>query len=85
MRLTIERESFPGHGRGLCRGLPHLFFSDAEQAVIKAKNICAECPVREACREFGLTQEFGLWGGETEQERRAARKALGINLRALRS
>lgn len=37
-----------------------------------AKQICAGCPVREACLEHALrTREpFGVWGGLTEEERR---------------
>ncbi|MEW2414720.1 WhiB family transcriptional regulator [Streptomyces sp. NPDC046866] len=38
-----------------------------------AKRICARCPVRRACLEHALrTREpYGVWGGHTEEERRA--------------
>ena len=65
-----------------CRGeLGVLFFSPdvvetkevRAQRERRAKQICRECPVREACLESALTQResYGIWGGFTEQERRA--------------
>jgi WhiB family redox-sensing transcriptional regulator len=47
-------------------------------AAARAKEMCAGCPVRRACLSFALStrQEFGIWGGFDEQERRRmARKA----------
>lgn len=42
-----------------------------------AKTICGECPVRGQCLEFALRthQDYGVWGGRTEDERRAIRRA----------
>ncbi len=38
----------------------------------RAKTICAGCPVRQPCLVFALVtgQEFGIWGGYDEGERR---------------
>ena len=38
----------------------------------EAKAICAQCPVRQACLEYALTnrERDGVWGGATERERR---------------
>jgi len=38
-----------------------------------AKAICARCPVRDSCLAYALDtrQEFGIWGGLNEDERRA--------------
>lgn len=35
--------------------------------------MCAKCPVRQECLEWALetAQDFGVWGGMTERERRA--------------
>jgi WhiB family redox-sensing transcriptional regulator len=57
-----------------CRGVdPATFYpvSDEDEAV-GAKEICAECPVREPCLEYALTvrEKHGVWGGRTERERR---------------
>ena len=43
-----------------------------EDEAPEAKDICAECPVREPCLEYALTvrEKHGVWGGRTERERR---------------
>lgn len=61
---------------------PELFFPNgltgmhARQAK-QAKQICGSCPVREECLEFALAsrQDFGVWGGLTEDERRSLRRS----------
>jgi len=36
-----------------------------------AKQICASCPVVTDCLQFAIDNEqFGIWGGTTEEERR---------------
>ena len=42
-----------------------------------AKAICAVCDVRKDCLEWALStgQDSGVWGGLTEEERRAVRRA----------
>jgi WhiB family redox-sensing transcriptional regulator len=59
---------------------PDLFFApdfervtDWEARVAKAKAVCAGCPARSACLAYALDtdQWFGIWGGLTEDERRA--------------
>lgn len=57
-----------------CRGVdPEVFYpiSDEDEA-LEAKEICALCPVREACLEHALVhrEKQGVWGGCTERERR---------------
>ena len=57
-----------------CRGVdPAIFYpvSDEDES-LEAKEICAECPVREPCLEYALTvrEKHGVWGGRTERERR---------------
>ena len=38
-----------------------------------AKLVCASCTVQTTCREFARTHhEYGLWGGESEDERHEA-------------
>lgn len=57
-----------------------VFFPDAAEPreitadVANAKNICMGCPVIDDCLEFGLFEDFGIWGGTTRTERRAIRK-----------
>lgn len=61
---------------------PDLFFpvgvtGPAIEHIAAAKSVCAACPVKAPCLEFALTtnQEYGIWGGASEEERRAIRRA----------
>lgn len=38
----------------------------------RAKEICTDCSVREACLTYALSirEQHGIWGGHTENERR---------------
>lgn len=42
----------------------------------RAKEICAECPVRSVCLEYALStpEHYGVWGGMSAGERRKERK-----------
>lgn len=62
---------------------PDLFFSDDPAEIAAAKAICHACPVMLVCRErahqldqFGRKVEFGVWGGESAEER-LGRKPMG--------
>jgi WhiB family redox-sensing transcriptional regulator len=75
-----------------CRDLdPNMFFpvgvtGPAIDQIAAAKSICAECPVRTECLDFAITsnQEFGVWGGTSEDERRVLRRQWRARLRAER-
>jgi WhiB family redox-sensing transcriptional regulator len=61
---------------------PEVFFpvgvtGVAVTAIAAAKAICADCDAQSACLEFALTtnQEYGIWGGTSEEERRDLRRA----------
>ena len=64
-----------------CRRLPpELFFpagrtGAAEELAEAAKAVCARCPVTDSCLRYALdtNQEYGVWGGTTEDERRQLR------------
>jgi hypothetical protein len=61
---------------------PDVFFPDDdleestyEMLVATAKDICGRCPVLAMCREHGIQyEEYGIWGGMTEAERRKERR-----------
>jgi WhiB family redox-sensing transcriptional regulator len=65
--------------RGACRGLDssRFFHPDNERGPSRArreqaaKQICAKCPVTEACLDWALmTREpYGVWGGKSTEER----------------
>lgn len=59
---------------------PELFWpigvtGPAIPQIEKAIGVCLRCPVRAACLQWAMDhrQEFGIWGGMTEDERRAKR------------
>lgn len=61
---------------------PELFFplgttGPALRQIEQAKQVCAGCDVRAQCLNWALTagQDAGIWGGHTEDERRALRRA----------
>jgi len=62
--------------RAACRGIDpeRLYVSGAAQQ--EAKRICRHCPVRYECLAEALDagDEYGVWGGMTERERRALRR-----------
>jgi WhiB family redox-sensing transcriptional regulator len=60
---------------------PELFFpigttGPAATQIEQAKAICMQCPVRDQCLEWALAtgQDAGVWGGMSEEERRALRR-----------
>lgn len=52
-----------------------FFFPDEGVVAHDAKQICADCPVARQCLSFGISEEFGIWGGTTPKQRRKMRKA----------
>ena len=66
----------------LCRDTdPELFFPVGTTGVAlvqieQAKRVCSECGARVDCLDFALStnQDSGVWGGLSEEERRAIRR-----------
>ncbi|WP_217242745.1 WhiB family transcriptional regulator [Streptomyces sp. AC555_RSS877] len=63
---------------------PDLFFpiGSTGPALVQqeqAKAVCRRCPVREQCLQWALDtgQTLGVWGGTSENERRALRRRAG--------
>jgi WhiB family redox-sensing transcriptional regulator len=65
-----------------CRDIDSLVFFPvgttglALRRIADAKAICAGCTVQEECLTFAVAtnQEFGIWGGCDEEERRRIRR-----------
>lgn len=60
---------------------PDLFFpvgttGPAIEQIDNAKTVCRSCDVQAACLEYALVtnQDSGIWGGTSEEERRALRR-----------
>jgi len=67
-----------------CRGVDtSMFFPERGdmRAVKAAKKVCSGCCVKNECLDEALAMptqtDIGVWGGTTQQERRALRKAAG--------
>ncbi|MEU1043090.1 WhiB family transcriptional regulator [Streptomyces sp. NPDC005551] len=68
-----------------CRSVdPDLFFpvgstGPAVLQIREAKAVCRRCPVRDACLRWALDTEqtLGVWGGTSENERRALKRRVG--------
>ena len=66
--------------RALCAQTdPEAFFPDKGDSTQEAKRICLGCEVRAECLEYALASDerFGIWGGMSALERRAARRRKG--------
>ena len=75
--------------RGNCSKLrdPDVMFPDDEIndkiAVMVAKSICTECPMRGYCLEYGWFDEYGIWGGYSTPDRARLRKWLRLPSRGI--
>ena len=80
-----------------CKGKTKLFFAPKAERPqararreAKAKSLCANCTVQQTCKEFARNNhEYGLWGGENEEERHLAgytmAAPIGVRSRTLKS
>jgi WhiB family redox-sensing transcriptional regulator len=55
---------------------PEIFFPERGGSSKAARAVCSTCPVRAECLEYALNnkEQFGIWGGTSERERRRLRK-----------
>lgn len=60
---------------------PELFFpvgntGPAGEQIERAKSVCARCTVTELCLQYAMDtgQDSGVWGGLSEDERRALKR-----------
>jgi WhiB family redox-sensing transcriptional regulator len=55
--------------------------------IAKAKSVCCQCPVTVECLEFALetNQDTGIWGGNSEDERRQMRRTAAQQARSQRA
>lgn len=44
----------------------------------KAKEVCDKCPVIDRCLEYGINEQYGVWGGTTPVERALMRRQRGL-------
>lgn len=57
-----------------CRGMgSNSFFDQSPTEETQVGALCRTCPIRPACFIYGMTQDFGMWGGASERRRRKMR------------
>lgn len=69
--------------RALCPETdPEAFFPETGGRSGPAKRVCEGCEIREPCLQIALhtpeREDFGVWGGTSERDRRKMRRDLGI-------
>ncbi|HCA87553.1 MAG TPA: hypothetical protein DEQ61_20040 [Streptomyces sp.] len=79
---TSTRETTDWRDQALCREVdPEIMFPESSQTAIdEAKQLCARCPVIDACSEWAITtgEQFGIWGGMDQGQRAKARRERGF-------
>ena len=61
--------------KAACDGFTQMFYSEVARDLARAKLICQGCSVRLECLEYAFEtqQDFGVWGGLSENERQRRR------------
>jgi transcriptional regulator of acetoin/glycerol metabolism len=66
-----------------CEANPNQWFSESPKAINAAKAACGHCPARNECAEVGESEEFGVWGGTSAEDRQNHRHFRVIMLQEL--
>jgi WhiB family redox-sensing transcriptional regulator len=82
LRRGEEKDTMDWRHRAICRDEdPELFFpigntGPALLQIEQAKAVCRRCPVIQQCLAWALEsgQDAGVWGGLSEDERRALKR-----------
>lgn len=82
------QQAITENGGVVCEQVPDAFFMEDEikdpnrnRKILVAKNICAECPVKNLCLEYALeaNEPYGIWGGLTLPERNRLKRKRIMN------
>lgn len=84
LRVAAQRGSEGWRSEAACLEMnTDMFFpagqtGDAWEEANRAKSVCCGCSVRAECLAFALAtnQQFGVWGGYDEEERRQVRRTI---------
>ena len=85
--LMLGSADYEWRDDAICRDTdPELFFpvgntGPAVDQIEKAKTVCGRCTVSEQCLQYALetNQDSGVWGGLSEDERRALKRRTARN------
>lgn len=80
-KLHRREQADPWKAQANCAGVdPALFYPEVADrpTAAAARAVCAGCPVRLECLAYALRngEEYGIWGGTTERDRRLIRRLL---------
>jgi hypothetical protein len=86
MSRTTEYDPMPDLRAGACRTPANAaVFHGPDANLPRAIEICNDCPVMAACREWGVQYaDEEIWGGLTAAGLRAERRRRGIHIKTLR-
>ena len=76
-RAALAEDPPEWQARALCAQTdPEAFFPEQGGSTREAREICHRCEVRAECLEsaLGHDERFGVWGGLSEDERRALKR-----------
>lgn len=82
LSATEQGDAMDWRDKAACLAVdPELFFpvgntGPAVDQIDRAKSVCSRCPVTEYCLQYALdtNQDSGVWGGLSEDERRALKR-----------
>lgn len=79
--VAVNGSPGPWSKLAICAGeSPDIFFPSNGNPATRARQICACCPVRRDCAEYATeADEFGIWGGLDQEQRRARALELATN------
>lgn len=75
--MPIFQQVLEWQGQARCLEVdPEIFFPERGGSSKAARAVCNDCPVRIECLRYALKnrEQFGIWGGTSERERRKLRK-----------
>lgn len=75
--MAIIQQGLTWQSQARCNEVdPEIFFPERGGSSKAARAVCTDCSVRQECLRYALTnrEQFGIWGGTSERERRKLRK-----------
>ncbi len=75
--MPIFQQILEWQGEARCLEVdPEIFFPERGGSSKAARGVCNDCSVRVECLKYALAnrEQFGIWGGTSERERRRLRK-----------
>lgn len=75
--MAIIQQGLSWQGAARCLEVdPEIFFPERGGSSKAARTVCNDCPVRIECLRYALSnrEQFGIWGGTSERERRKLRR-----------